>query len=43
MRKKILTDQNNSKALELRLEQDGGMYYVVVAGITFHLQSGCSN
>ncbi len=43
MRKKLITDQNNGKALEVRLEQEGATYYVIIAGMTIHLMSGCAN
>jgi hypothetical protein len=42
MRRVIQQDQNNGKALEIRLEQSGEKYYVVLAGMTFNLRSGCA-
>lgn len=42
MKRKILQDQNNGKALELRLEQDGNTYFVIIAGMTINLRSGCA-
>lgn len=42
MNKVIKQAQNNGKALEIRLEQHGTNYHVVVAGITFNLRTGCS-
>ena len=43
MRRTIQQDQNNGKALEIRLEQAGEKYYVVLAGMTFNLRSGCAS
>ena len=43
MRRVIQQDQNNGKALEIRLEQGGEQYYVVLAGMTFNLRSGCAS
>ena len=43
MRRVIQQDQNNGKALEIRLEQAGDKYYVVLAGMTFNLRSGCAS
>ena len=43
MRRVIQQDQNNGKALEIRLEQAGEKYYVVMAGMTFNLRSGCAS
>lgn len=44
MRKTIRNDQNNGKALEIRLEEEGpGKFYVTVAGMTFNLRSGCAS
>jgi len=44
MRKTIQQDQNNGKALEIRLEQDGQtQFYVILAGVTFNLRSGCAS
>lgn len=43
MRKQLNQDQNNGKALEVRLEQEGATYYVIIAGLTFNLKSGCVN
>ena len=38
----IQQNENNSKALEVRLEQQGpGMFYVVLAGTSFNMRSGC--
>ena len=42
MRRKLITDQNNGKALELRLESEGATYYVIIAGMTVNLLSGCA-
>ena len=42
MRRKLITDQNNGKALELRLESEGAAYYVIIAGMTIDLLSGCA-
>ena len=42
MRKRLQEDQNNGKALEVRLEQEGGIYYVILAGMTINLLSGCT-
>jgi len=43
MRRVIQQEQNNGKALEIRLEQAGEKYYVVLAGMTFNLRSGCAS
>lgn len=43
MRRVIQQEQNNAKALEIRLEQVGEGYYVVLAGMTFNLRTGCSS
>lgn len=40
MRRTILQDHNNGKALEVRLEQDGGTFYAILAGMTVNLHSG---
>lgn len=40
MRRTILNDHNNGKALEIRLEQEGGKYYVILAGMAFNLHTG---
>jgi hypothetical protein len=43
MRRVIQQNQNNSKALEVRLEQQAqGIFCVILAGITFNLQTGCA-
>jgi len=39
----IQQEQNNGKALEIRLEQAGEKYYVVLAGMTFNLRTGCAS
>jgi hypothetical protein len=42
MRRLLLQDQNNGKALEVRLEVEGdASFYVVIAGLTINLRSGC--
>jgi hypothetical protein len=42
MRKVLAEDQNNGKALEIRLEQEGqAKFYVILAGMTFNLRTGC--
>lgn len=42
MRKILAQKQNNSKALEVRLETEGtDSYKVIIAGITFHMGSAC--
>ena len=44
MRRTIQQDQNNGKALEIRLEQEGQtQFHVILAGVTFHLRSGCAS
>jgi len=44
MRKVIAEDQNNGKALEIRLEQEGhAKFYVILAGMTFNLRTGCAS
>ena len=36
--------QNNGKALEVRLEEESASkYYVVIAGMTINIKSGCAN
>jgi hypothetical protein len=41
VRKVLLQDQNNGKALELRLESEGlASYYVILAGMTINLKTG---
>jgi hypothetical protein len=42
MRKTLISDQNNGKALEIRLETEGATYYVIIAGMTISLLSGCA-
>lgn len=42
MRKRLMEDQNNGKAIEVRLEQDEATYYTILAGMTVHLLSGCA-
>ena len=42
MRRVIQQDQDNGKALEIRLEQAGEKYYVVLAGMTINLRTGCA-
>lgn len=44
MRKVIQQCQNNGKALELRLEEESqDKYYLILAGMTINLKSGCAN
>ena len=44
MSKVIAEDQNNAKALEIRLEQKGqANFYVILAGMTFNLLTGCAS
>lgn len=43
MRRVIQQEQNNGKALEIRLEQVGEKYYVILAGMTFNLRTGCAS
>ena len=43
MRRVIQRDANNGKALEVRLEQEGATYYVILAGMTFNLRTGCAS
>lgn len=40
----INQDQNNAKALEIRLEQNGAeAFNVIIAGMTFNLRTGCAS
>ena len=40
----IMQDQNNGKALEIRLEQQSGQVFnVIIAGMTFNLRTGCAS
>ena len=44
MRRVIKDYQNNGKAIEIRMEEESGTkYFIVIAGMTIHLKSGCAN
>ena len=44
MRRVIRECQNNGRALEVRLEEESpAKYYVIIAGMTINLKSGCAN